>query len=195
MMQIIRYDHVSVECSRRIVRFGSQIFWKRDLVGQLPKAVRHETLDHLDRRILEVVRNDARISNGALAEAVGVAASTAHVRLKSLVERGVITGFLASIDQQSLGLGLQAVIGVTLRPGARQESITHFSEQVRGLPQVLQVFFLGGADDFIVHIAVADSSAIREFVVEHLSAQPSVASTRTSIVFDYHRNGVAGSFQ
>jgi len=160
------------------------------------KNIREFTpLDDLDRRILEIVRSDGRISNSALAEAAGVAASTAHVRLRSLVDRGVITGFLASIDQSSLGLPLQAIIGVTLRPGARQESITRFSEEVRKLPQVLQVFFLGGADDFIVHIAVRDSSAIREFVVEHLSAQPSVASTRTSIVFDYHRNGVAGSFQ
>jgi len=161
-----------------------------------PKNIREpQPLDDLDRRILEIVRSDGRISNSALAEAAGVAPSTAHVRLRSLVDRGVITGFLASIDQSSLGLPLQAIIGVTLRPGARQESITRFSEEVRKLPQVLQVFFLGGADDFIVHIAVRDSSAIREFVVEHLSAQPSVASTRTSIVFDYHRNGVAGSFQ
>ncbi|MCU1406205.1 MAG: AsnC family transcriptional regulator [Glaciihabitans sp.] len=152
-------------------------------------------LDDLDLRIIDILRADGRISNSALAEAVGVAPSTAHVRLRSLIDRGVITGFLASIDQRSLGLSLQAIIGVTLRPGARQESITRFSEEVRKLPQVLQVFFLGGSDDFIVHIAVRDSSAIREFVVEHLSAQPSVASTRTSIVFDYHRNGVAGSFQ
>jgi len=152
-------------------------------------------LDEVDRRILDIVRTDGRISNSALAEAVGVAPSTAHVRLRSLVDRGVITEFMASIDQRSLGLSLQAIIGVTLRPGSRQESIVRFSEEVRNLPQVLQVFFLGGSDDFIVHIAVRDSSAIREFVVEHLSAQPSVASTRTSIVFDYHRNGVAGSFQ
>ncbi|WP_345376575.1 Lrp/AsnC family transcriptional regulator [Frondihabitans cladoniiphilus] len=152
-------------------------------------------LDDIDRSILAVLKSDGRISNAALADAVGIAPSTAHVRLKSLQERRVVTGFLTSIDQRALGLPLQAIVGVTLRPGARQESITRFSEEVRGLPQVLQVFFLGGADDFIVHIAVADSSAVREFVVEHLSAQPSVASTRTSLVFDYHRNGVAASFQ
>jgi DNA-binding Lrp family transcriptional regulator len=152
-------------------------------------------LDDLDRRILEALRGDARMTNSALAERLQIAPSTAHVRLRSLVDRGVITGFVTSIDQRSLGLGLQAIIGVTLRPGARHESITRFAEEVRKLPQVIQVFFLGGSDDFIVHIAVSDSSALREFVVNHLSAQPSVASTRTSIVFDYHRNGVVGSFR
>jgi DNA-binding Lrp family transcriptional regulator len=60
---------------------------------------------------------------------------------------------------------------------------------------VLQLFFLGGVDDFMVHVAVADSSGLRQFVVEHLSAQTSVASTRTSIIFDYHRNAVAASFR
>jgi DNA-binding Lrp family transcriptional regulator len=152
-------------------------------------------LDDLDRRIVEVVKIEGRISNSALAEAVGIAPSTAHVRLKQLVDRGVITGYMASIDQAKLGLGLQAMIGVTLRPVTRKESITHFAERVRGLPQVLQVFFLGGSDDFMIHIAVRDSSALREFVVEHLSAQPSVASTRTSLIFDYHRNALVGSFQ
>jgi DNA-binding Lrp family transcriptional regulator len=152
-------------------------------------------LDEIDRKLLELLKSDGRISNSALAEGAGIAPSTAHVRLRSLQDRGVVTGFLTSIDQRALGLGLQAIVGVTLRPGARQESIIRFSEEVRNLPQVLQVFFLGGSDDFIVHIAVAESSAVREFVVEHLSAQPSVASTRTSIVFDYHRNGVAASFQ
>jgi len=151
-------------------------------------------LDDLDRRLLEVIATDGRVSNAQLAARLGVAASTAHVRLRSLVDRGVVTGFLASVDQRAVGLPLQAVIGVTLRPGARQASITEFSHEVRRLPEVLQVFFLGGTDDFMVHIAVADALDVRRFVVEHLSAQPSVASTRTSIVFDYHRNGVAASF-
>ncbi len=160
------------------------------------KDVRSEaTLDDVDRQILENIRSHARISNADLAARVGVAPSTAHLRLGSLQERGVITGFLTSVDQKSMGLGLQALVGVNLRPGARQASITAFAESVRKLPQVLQVFFLGGVDDFMIHIAVEDSSALRSFVVEHLSAEPSVASTRTSIVFDYHRNGVAASFK
>ena len=153
-----------------------------------------EELDELDRTILDVLKSDGRLTNSALADAAGIAPSTAHVRLRSLVDRGVITGFHPSVDQRALGLTLQAIIGVTLRPGARQESITKFSEEVRRLPQVLQIFFLGGADDFIVHIAVTDTSALREFVVQHLSGNASVASTRTSLVFDYHRNGVAAPF-
>ena len=151
-------------------------------------------VDELDERILGVLRDDARMSNAELAAAVGVAPSTAHVRLRSLQDRGILTGFVTSVDHRRLGRGLQALVHVGLRPGARQASIQDFAREIRGLPQVLQLFFVGGVDDFIVHVAVADSSALRAFVVDHLSSKPTVASTTTSIVFDYYRNGVAASF-
>jgi DNA-binding Lrp family transcriptional regulator len=154
----------------------------------------NEPLDELDQRILAALSSDGRTTNAALAASVGVAPSTTHARVRSLVERGVIAGFHAATDQASLGRGLQAVIGVTLRPGARHESIRAFTHHVRRLPEVLQVFFVGGSDDFLVHIAVADSSAVRQFVVDRMSAHASVASTRTSLIFEYHRNGLAADF-
>jgi DNA-binding Lrp family transcriptional regulator len=160
-----------------------------------PNTLRAPALDPIDARIVSLLAADGRMTNAELAATLGVAPSTAHARLRSLLERGVITGFHASVDERMLGAGLQAVIGVTLRPSGRRESIVEFAERVRVLPQVIQLFFLGGDDDFLLHIAVADSSEMREFVLEHLSAQASVASTRTSIVFDYHRNSVAASFR
>ncbi|MGP6203406.1 Lrp/AsnC family transcriptional regulator [Microbacterium sp. F2] len=151
-------------------------------------------LDPIDERIVALLSADGRMTNAALADAIGLAPSTVHTRVRALVDRGVITGFHAALDQGALGRGLQAVIGVTLRPGARQESIRAFTQEVRRIPEVIQVFFLGGADDFLVHIAVEDSSAVRRFVVDHLSARHSVASTRTSLIFEYHRNAVAADF-
>ncbi|WP_337005557.1 MULTISPECIES: Lrp/AsnC family transcriptional regulator [unclassified Microbacterium] len=159
-----------------------------------PNTVRAPALDEIDARIVRLLTADGRMTNAELAGRLGVAPSTAHTRLRALIDRGVITGFHASVDERMLGAGLQAIIGVTLRPSGRRESIVEFAERVRVLPQVIQLFFLGGDDDFLLHIAVADSSEMREFVLEHLSAQSSVASTRTSIVFDYHRNSVAASF-
>lgn len=160
-----------------------------------PKDLREsDRLDDLDAEIVRALADDGRLTNAELASRIGVAASTAHARTRSLLERGVITGFHASVNQRVIGAGLQAMVHVTLRPGSRQESIVDFAHEVRGLPQVIQVFFLGGPEDFLIHIAVRDSSDVRAFVVEHLSAQRSVANTRTSIIFDYHRNRVAAPF-
>ena len=152
-------------------------------------------LDPIDAKILEIVRRAARTPNTEIAAEVGIAQSTAHARLRALEARGVVTGYEAVVDQRELGHTIQALIGVTLRPGARQSHITTFADDTRALPEVTQMFFIGGLDDFIIHIAVEDSSALRRFVVDHLSGHASVASTRTSLIFEYSRNGVTAPFQ
>ncbi|WP_439593512.1 Lrp/AsnC family transcriptional regulator [Microbacterium sp.] len=157
------------------------------------KSLRHE-LDEVDRRLIAALVADGRITNAELAARAGIAPSTAHGRVQSLLERGVISGFTATVNQAKLGSGLQALVGVTLGSGARQASITDFADHAREFPEVVQVFFLGGVDDFMVHVAVADSSALRRFVVENISGHPRVASTRTNIIFDYHRSAVVDSF-
>ncbi|NRG42916.1 AsnC family transcriptional regulator [Rathayibacter sp. VKM Ac-2804] len=147
-------------------------------------------LDPIDRTLVRQLRADARTPNSRLAERAGIAPSTCVSRVRSLVDRGIITGFTAELDPAALGLTLQALISVNIRAGQRQ-AITRFAEEIRALPEVVQLFFLGGSEDFLLHVAVRDSNDIRDFVVSNLSAHPAVASTRTSLVFDHHRKGPA----
>ena len=147
-------------------------------------------LDTVDRQIIEQLQLNGRMTNAELAERVGIAPSTCVARVRSLVSRGIITGFTASVDPAVMGMTLQVLVSVTIRSGARQR-ISEFSEELRALPEVLQLFFLGGVEDFIIHLAARDSDHVRDFVMEHLSAHPAVSSTRTSIVFSHHQNPVA----
>jgi len=147
-------------------------------------------LDDIDRAILAQLAGDARMPNNQLAERVGIAPSTCVARVRSLVDRGAIRGFRADIDPAAVGLGLQALISVNIRAGARQQ-IRTFTEEMRSLPDVVQLFFLGGSEDFIVHLATRDSDHLRDFVVTHLSAHPAVASTRTSVMFEHYQNSPA----
>lgn len=140
----------------------------------------------MDRRILTTLHADARISNSALAEAVGVAASTCHGRVRRLQELGVIRGFYTDIDPAALGLSLQAMISVSLQAGARGK-IRSFIQQMRRKPQVMDVYFLAGADDFILHVAARDTDDLRAFVVENLNADQDVAGTQTSLIFEHLR--------
>jgi len=146
-------------------------------------------LDDVDRKIVDELQANGRITNAELADRVGVAASTCIARVRSLVSRKVITGFTATVDPRAIGLELEVLVSVTVRSGARQR-ITELSDELRALPEVMQLFFLGGVEDFIIHLAVRDSDHVRDFVVEHLSAHPAVSSTRTSIVFSHHQNPV-----
>lgn len=79
-------------------------------------------LDDVDRRILALLNADARMPNSALAEAVGIAPSTCHGRVRRLQDIGVIRGFHADIDPAAIGLPLQAMISVSLQAGARGKS-------------------------------------------------------------------------
>src|SRR6185312_9130539 len=107
-------------------------------------------LDDVDRRLVTELAADARIPNNALAERVGIAASTCLGRVRALRERGVIRGYHADVDPAALGRPLQAMIAVRLQSHARNH-MREFVAKVAELPEVLNVFFLGGADDFLVH--------------------------------------------
>jgi len=164
-------------------RFGGSFGRMADMAA----VVRNEALDEVDRRIVDLLRDDARLANSRLAEQVGIAPSTCLARVRSLVERGVITAFSAIVSPAALGLGLEALISVSIRTGARQR-IGEFRADLEHRPEVRQLFFLGGSEDFVLHVAVRDTDALRDFVVEQLSAHPAVASTRTSLVFQHHEN-------
>ena len=150
------------------------------------KDVRPADLDDVDRRLLALLHADARMSNSALADAVGIAASTCHGRVRRLQDIGVIRGYYADIDPAAIGLSLQAMVSVTLQSNARSK-IRNFIQQIRRKPQVMDVYFLAGADDFIIHVAARDTDDLRAFVVENLNADADVAGTQTSLIFEHLR--------
>ena len=150
-------------------------------------------VDGVDRAMLELLAQDARITNQRLAERVGIAPSTALARLRSLRERGVIRGFHAEVDLAALGRPLQALIAVRLAVHARDQ-IDDFTGAVRRLPGVLMVFHLTGVTDYLVWVAAADAQDLREFVVDHLATHPSVAHAETSLIYEHHRGpGIWGA--
>lgn len=145
-------------------------------------------LDEIDHELLRLLSTNARMTNTDLAEAAGIAPSTCITRVRSLISRGVIASFNANINPAAIGLASQVLISVTLRAGARSH-LADFMNEMRSLPEVIQVFFLGGAEDFIVHLAVRDNDHVREFVLENLSSNATVASTRTNMVFEHFHKG------
>jgi DNA-binding Lrp family transcriptional regulator len=146
-------------------------------------------LDDLDRRLLALLRENSRMTNQALSEALGVAPSTCLARMKALQRSGVIRRFTIEVEPRALGRTIEALISVRLRPGARH-LMAAFSEGLKKVPEVSQFFFLAGSDDFLIHVVARDTDHIRQFVLEHLSSNQAVAATQTSLVFEH----VQGTF-
>src|SRR5438067_852596 len=179
-------DHLK---SRRSAAYSSHKAARRPHVPKDP----HPALDTVDRSLLETLADDARVTNQALAERVGVAPSTALARLRALRTRGVIKGFHAEVDLAALGRPLQALIAVRLAVHAR-EQIDAFTDAVRELPGVLMVFHLTGVTDYLVWVAAADAQDLREFVVDHLVTHPSVSHAETSLIYEHRRGpGIWGA--
>ncbi|WP_022883623.1 Lrp/AsnC family transcriptional regulator [Glaciibacter superstes] len=151
-----------------------------------PNEVRVGNLDNIDRAILARLQRDARMPNNAIAAEVGIAPSTCLARIRSLHTRGIIRGFYADVDPTATGRGLQALISVRIHSHARPE-LGQFRDYLASLPSVESIFFVSGDRDFLVHVAVADSAALRALVAENLSLRPEVAGTNTSVIFEYVR--------
>ncbi|WP_026820014.1 Lrp/AsnC family transcriptional regulator [Arthrobacter castelli] len=147
-------------------------------------------LDPLDRKLLMLLGGNARRTNQSLSDELGIAPSTCLSRMKTLKEAGIIDRFTIDVEPDALGFPLQALISVRLQPGARH-LMAKVGEELRHAPEILQFFVLGGAEDFLVHIAAKDTEHIRRFVLDWLSANPAVAGTQTSLVFEHARVGPA----
>jgi DNA-binding Lrp family transcriptional regulator len=156
-----------------------------------PQNLQRVALDEVDQRLLDLLASDSRRTNQSLAEALGLAPSTCLSRLKALKESGVIKRFTIEIDSDAVGLPLQALVSVRLRPGARH-LMNAFGKDLRELPEIKQFFVLGGADDFLIHILAKNTEHIRQFVLDHLSANPAVAGTQTNLVFEHGHGLTSG---
>lgn len=153
------------------------------------RTSRRYELDDVDRGLLRMLTANSRRTNNSLAEELGIAPSTCLARMNALRESGVIRKFTLDLDPEVLGHALEALIFVRIRAGARH-LMSSFAEEIRGKAGVMQLFFLGGTDDFVIHVAVKDSNDVRQFVLDNLSANPAVASTQTSLVFEHTRGDV-----
>lgn len=146
-----------------------------------PKDVR--PLDAVDRALVAALQRDGRTPNNELARLAGIAPSTCLARVRALRERGVVRGIHADVDPAQLGLTIQAMIAVSLRPDHRAE-IGEFAQLVAGRPYVVNVFYVSGSYDHLVHVAARGSDALRG-IVNDLSSMPQVAGTETHLIFDH----------
>ena len=149
-------------------------------------------LDHIDRRILELLQADARIANAAIARDVGLAPSAVFQRIRKLEDNGFIRGYHAHLDPARLGQGLVAFIAVQTGEGARARET---AELLSGIPEVQEVHRVVGEDCFFLKVRVRDAEALGALLDEKIQRLPPVASTRTTIVLSTAKNVLAGPME
>jgi Lrp/AsnC family transcriptional regulator, leucine-responsive regulatory protein len=143
--------------------------------------------DDIDRRILQLLHDDARTSNAAIARDVGLAPSAVFQRIRKLETEGVIRGYHARLDPHALDQSLLAFVSVQTGEGARAAET---GAMLAAIPEVIEVHRVVGDDCFLLKVRVRDTCALGALLDEKIQPLPPVASTRTTIVLSTAKDTV-----
>ena len=138
-------------------------------------------IDETDRRILEILQENARTSNAEIARQVGMAPSAILERIRKLEERGVIEGYTARVNPEALGLMLTAYVFV--RADERAGAPTT-AQRMAQIPEVEEVHHVAGEDCFLAKVRVRGTKDLGKLLQEKLGAIDTIRSTRSTIVLD-----------
>ncbi len=137
-------------------------------------------LDAIDRRILAALQRDGRLQNIELAKEVGLSPSPCLRRVRLLEESGVIDRYVAVLNANKVGKGLTVFARVWLT-GQDAETVDHFTDEIKLLPEVVECHLMAGDCDFLLRIVATDLDDYRQFQIRHLTRIKGVQSVKTEI--------------
>ncbi len=139
-------------------------------------------VDRIDRKILRLMQQNARIKNVNLARQVGVAQSTVLERVRRLEERGVIKGYRVIIDPEKLGLSIQAFVSVTMQRH-EAEVIKRFEGGVKKIRGVRACYHLTGRFDYLLYVVARDLEELGKIVKSKIAALDGYGRSETFVIF------------
>jgi Lrp/AsnC family leucine-responsive transcriptional regulator len=139
-------------------------------------------LDRYDRRILEELQQDGRLTNLELAERIGLSPSPCLRRVRALEESGVIAGYRALLDANKLGLSLIALLSISMDRHT-PERFAHFDAIVAALPEVLECLLITGREaDYQLKVVVRDMDAYQDLLLNRITRIEGVTGVQSSFV-------------
>ena len=139
------------------------------------------SLDRVDRKILQLLQRDGRMTNADLAAAVNVSPATCHRRTQRLLDEGFIRGVRADVAPEKLDRSALVIVGVVL-DRSTPESFRAFEAAIRKLRFVLDCHLVAGDFDFFLKIRVRDIHDFNRLHGDQLISLPGVRQTRTFFV-------------
>ena len=138
-------------------------------------------LDRVDRRILDALQADARISNQELAKKVGLSPAPCWRRLRRLEEEGFISGYATLLNGSAIGLPILAYALVTL-DNHHADTVKQFDRLIQDRPEVLECHSMSGPNDYLLRIVAASMEAYEHFLSTQVLQLAAVRSVNTSFV-------------
>ncbi len=139
-------------------------------------------MDRIDRNIVRELQANGRLTNQELSERVNLSPSPCLRRVRNLEEAGVIRGYTAVVDQEKLGLPVNAFISVRLERPSPETMLT-FEERIQRFDEIQECYLMTGSRDYLLHVVSQSLKTYEQFVREQLTQIPGIASVETSFAF------------
>ena len=137
------------------------------------------TFDGTDRRILEVIQENARISNTELADRIGLSPSPCWRRVRALEDTGVIERYVTLVNANAVGLPITVFATVALEKQG-ESALESFEKAVMERPEVMECNLMTGEFDYLLRVVVPDLVAYERFLMDHLTRIKGIASIKSS---------------
>ncbi|MBZ0228298.1 MAG: Lrp/AsnC family transcriptional regulator [Bauldia sp.] len=137
------------------------------------------TIDRIDRRILDTLQADGRLSNVDLAERIGLSPSPCLRRVKHLEDAGMIVGYRAVLDRKAIGLGLTVFIELKVGKHSR-DNAAMLQEALLAIPEVVSCHMVSGVSDFLAEVVVPDLDAYERLMTEKILTLPTIEDVRSN---------------
>ncbi len=140
-----------------------------------------ESLDEIDRSILNILQLQGRISNADLARQTNLSPPAIHARLRRLEKQGYIREYVAVLDRESLGYDMLCFINVTIQVH-QPDAVAGFRDAIRNMPEVLECHHVTGEHDYLLKVVIRNRQDLERFVMNQLTPVKGIARIHTSLV-------------
>ncbi len=148
------------------------------------------SLDHIDRKILDLLQHEPGVNAAAIGERIGLSQSACWRRIQRLREEGVFQDHPVILDREKVGLSTMVFAHVKLTSHGRS-NLSDFAEAVKAYPEVMDCYVLLGNVDFLLRIVAEDIKAYERFFFEELSQLPGIQEVTSSIVLSDIKHSTA----
>jgi Lrp/AsnC family leucine-responsive transcriptional regulator len=148
------------------------------------------TLDHFDRKILDLVQRDNRLTSDAIGERVGLSATAVQRRLKRLRQSRAIEADVSIVSPKVVGQALQMILMVSLER-ERADIIDRFKRSIRAAPEIMNGYFVTGEADFVLVITARNMEDYEAFTQRFFYGNPDIKGFKTIVVVDRVKVGFA----
>lgn len=138
-------------------------------------------LDKIDRKILEILQSDGRITNAQLSKEIGLSPAPTLERVKKLENNGIIKSYHAKLDTEKINLGVSTYVMVKLK-AHNKGNIDQFITAINTIEEIIECHHITGSGDFVLKVIAQDIPAYQKLMLEEVSEIPVVDNMQSLVI-------------